>query len=213
MIEIAQGWVPEVERAGQIKAANNFRLPYWDYWKPRGRGLVTFPGVVNDDGKRTSFKYDFRIPDIFVATKVMVRRPEVAKLVPMDNPLVSFSFPKKESDQAWDTEWRPITSRHSEVKLPVTDMNNQLNMVRESNNTLFNNIVQDPAYQYYADFGKNAFKKPEKIPFGGGPKGPRGKGSLENLHNTYHISIGGIQGHMADTSVAAFDPVFWIHHW
>lgn len=201
MIELVQGWVPEVHRADQLKAANNFRLPYWDYWKPRG-GPVTFPGVRNK--KQTSHDYDFRMPDIFVAIKVMVRKPDVAELVPIDNPLAFFEFPEKEPAEVWPPPWKPITSRYPGVNKPVTAMDYHLNMMREGSSTQFNNMVQDPAYKYYADFGKNAF--------GGGD---RGRGSLENMHNNYHVHIGGGSsgGHMTETSVAAFDPVFWVHHW
>lgn len=168
MIEIVQEWLPEAERADQIKAANNFRLPYWDYWKPRG-GFVTFPGIVNNNGKATSYDYDFRIPDIFVAIKVMVRKPEASELVPIDNPLAFFNFPKEEPNEVWGNYWKPVTSRYSGVNKPVTAMNYELNMARETANTFFNSMVQDPAYQYYADFSKNAFKPGDKIPFGGGP--------------------------------------------
>lgn len=47
-------------------------------------------------------------------------------------------------------------------------------------------------------------------------------GSIENLHNQYHIYCGGFAdkgqyqgktGHMICVPVAAFDPVFWTHHW
>lgn len=40
--------------------------------------------------------------------------------------------------------------------------------------------------------------------------------SLEFIHNNIHSWIGGpdgmTAGHMADVPVAAFDPVFWLHH-
>lgn len=44
-------------------------------------------------------------------------------------------------------------------------------------------------------------------------------GSVEGLHNNYHVYVGGFggndsnTGHMSCVPVAAFDPVFWIHHW
>lgn len=37
-------------------------------------------------------------------------------------------------------------------------------------------------------------------------------GSLEDVHNEIHDKVGG-NGHMAALEVAAFDPVFWVHHW
>ncbi|KAL9113600.1 MAG: hypothetical protein Q9227_002338 [Pyrenula ochraceoflavens] len=205
MVELVQEWLPETERATQLNAARRFRLPYWDYWKPRG-GPVTFPGVRN--GGQTSFDYDFRIPDIFVAKKVMVRKPKGTKLDPIDNPLVSFKFPEKKSDAAWGNYWESVTSRYPGVNKPVTAMNYQLNMAREGSNTFFISMVKDPAYKYYADVGTNAINT-----FGGGSKGSSAdpKGSLESIHNNYHGRIGG-GGQMSDPSVAAFDPVFWIHH-
>lgn len=35
--------------------------------------------------------------------------------------------------------------------------------------------------------------------------------SIENVHNLVHNAVGG-HGHMTDTAVAAFDPIFWLHH-
>jgi len=52
-----------------------------------------------------------------------------------------------------------------------------------------------------------------------GVKDTRGWASVESLHNTIHDWIGGASkgmetnGHMAHIPVAAFDPIFWIHHW
>lgn len=35
--------------------------------------------------------------------------------------------------------------------------------------------------------------------------------SLEAIHDNIHVLVGGL-GHMSDPSVAAFDPIFWLHH-
>lgn len=43
--------------------------------------------------------------------------------------------------------------------------------------------------------------------------------SIENLHGLIHGVCGGATingtgfGHMAQVEVAAFDPIFWLHHW
>jgi tyrosinase len=37
------------------------------------------------------------------------------------------------------------------------------------------------------------------------------RNSVENLHNTIHLSVGG-NGHMAYIPMSSFDPIFWIHH-
>lgn len=220
MVELVKQWEPESERGAQLKAASGFRLPYWDYWKPRG-GSVTFPGIVTE-GRQTAFDYDFRIPDIFVAKSVMVRKPKGTKLEPIDNPLASFNFPERQTNDTWRTVvqdrngnniwvnlWKPVTARYPGENLPVTAMNYSLNMRRESSSTQYQNIVRDPAYRYYSATGTNAMGS-----FGGGSKNRNDNptGSLENIHNNYHGSIGS-NGQMGDPSVAAFDPVFWIHHW
>ena len=36
--------------------------------------------------------------------------------------------------------------------------------------------------------------------------------NLEFIHNYVHGCAGG-DGHMANVPVAAFDPLFWLHHW
>jgi hypothetical protein len=36
--------------------------------------------------------------------------------------------------------------------------------------------------------------------------------NLEYIHNYVHGCTGG-EGHMANVPVAAFDPLFWMHHW
>jgi len=38
-------------------------------------------------------------------------------------------------------------------------------------------------------------------------------GSIEGLHGNFHTIIGGTNGHMSHPSIAAFDPIFWFHHW
>jgi tyrosinase len=46
-----------------------------------------------------------------------------------------------------------------------------------------------------------------------GVGGPGSAGSLEDIHNNVHGMIGGNGGHMSYLDYAAFDPVFWLHHW
>lgn len=39
--------------------------------------------------------------------------------------------------------------------------------------------------------------------------------NIERIHNTIHSNVGGVDttsGHMAITSMSAFDPIFWLHH-
>ncbi|KAF8471757.1 hypothetical protein BDZ91DRAFT_760403 [Kalaharituber pfeilii] len=38
--------------------------------------------------------------------------------------------------------------------------------------------------------------------------------SIENIHNSVHVAVGGTNpvGHMSTVEAAAFDPIFWLHH-
>jgi tyrosinase len=41
---------------------------------------------------------------------------------------------------------------------------------------------------------------------------PPNYNNLESIHNTIHGLVGN-GGHMSYLDVAAFDPIFWLHHW
>ena len=80
-------------------------------------------------------------------------------------------------------------------------MNHKLNKVRDSGVIqILNMIANDERYNDYKKFSTSQVSEDE-------PK----TGSLEGLHNSYHNNIGG-SGHMSQVPVAAFDPVFWMHH-
>ncbi|KAH6664723.1 hypothetical protein B0J14DRAFT_706472 [Halenospora varia] len=190
-------------------AAQKFRLPYWDYYRARGDQGVTLPGVKFDNGT-TSFKYDFRIPNILTAEKVMVRTPAKDALEPFDNPLVFFNFPKAGSipEAQWKNMYldatsfpRDQTKRYPKAPNPVKELNTKLNREREANTGYILNMISDAVYADYATFATNR-------------TGQGASGSLEGLHGDYHGFIGGQRfgGHMSRVPVAAFDPVFWLHH-
>lgn len=95
------------------------------------------------------------------------------------------------------------------------DINQTLNMVREGSVEQALDLIAK--YNKYLDF---AAERPRLrldsngrivTDRRGNPivDGPRG--SLEDIHNTYHGVCGG-DGHMGRVPVAAFDPVFWLHH-
>lgn len=85
-----------------LKAAEEFRLPYWDYYRPRGYEAV-FPGVV-DERKSTSYPFDFGAPQIFMLEKVLLRLPPHGDAKFEYNPLRTFWFPPKAlSEDEWDS--------------------------------------------------------------------------------------------------------------
>lgn len=92
MTRIAEKFPDKVKQMYRDKVSK-FRLPYWDYFRPRAKRETKFPGITLPFGK-TSFPYDFSIPRIFTEPKVMIRTPEKNELVLHDNLLFSFRFPE-----------------------------------------------------------------------------------------------------------------------
>lgn len=96
-------------------------------------------------------------------------------------------------------------------------VNNTLNMVRQATVIQALDLMSTP-YDKYLDFAaesprwvldsnKQVMRDNRGNPLVNGPHG-----SLEDIHNGYHVYVGG-NGHMGRVPVAAFDPVFWLHHW
>ena len=204
MVDLAETF-PEADKQTYRDAAKKFRLPYWDYYRPRGK-TVTFPGVVNNG--TTSFKYDFSVPQIFTVDKIMLKTPAKNQLTLSDNPLQLFDFPQAGGISLSD--WRIIgsdsasfsrlqTQRYPAASDAVKSMNAAINKNREGGTNQIMNMISDPAYNQYGAFATDSASS--------GPSG-----SLEGIHGNYHVLIGGPAGHMSRVPVAAFDPMFWLHH-
>lgn len=81
-------------------AARAFRFPYWDYFRPRDVD-AKFPGITLE-GNRTRYSYDFRMPDVFNVTEVMIRMPPHDRMEVRRNPLYNFKFTDKLNlDRDW----------------------------------------------------------------------------------------------------------------
>jgi tyrosinase len=210
MLDMANQFGSQADRYRQ--AAQKFRLPYFDYYRPRSHTTTTFPGIT--DGQTTSFPYDFSLPQIFTLEKVMLMKPGATELSLEDNPLNYFTFPT--SGMIPTSEWdavvpqasgysRSRTTRYprsqSDLEGDPAAMNTAINQNRESGTGQILNMITDPAYNQW-----DAFSTDEA---GLTPT----SGSLEDIHGNYHVIIGNIPGHMSQVAVAAFDPVFWFHHW
>lgn len=116
----------------------------------------------------------------------------------------------------------------------VALMNDNLNKLQEDQVRMMLTLIEDGAYTKMSAFmsaGADAIPK-EFSSDQGIVQSP--KGSLEAVHNDFHVYYGGFAGtrmgkkfglpneffgkentwagHMTSVPVAAFDPVFWIHH-
>ncbi|KAK0663837.1 Tyrosinase [Lasiodiplodia hormozganensis] len=206
------------------EAAKRFRLPYWDYLHAREEKQTVFPGVFR--GRKTSFPYDFRLPLVLKADKLMVYRPGATEttLVPMDNPLKTFVFPQTGSvapeewavlEQQVEEEGggyhlsRRRTARHprpgqSGEQEDYDELDAALNKDREPEVQTLLDLIELQPYADYRNFATS-------VPAGGSDQEAPPSGSLESWHGAYHVLVGGA-GHMSRVPVAAFDPVFWFHH-
>jgi tyrosinase len=92
MVDIAQSYTKPEDKAMYLVAAQKFRLPYWDYFRPRDFNS-NFPGVVND-GTDTNFPYTFGVPQIFTVSDVMTRIAPSNEWKSIPNPFKSYIFPK-----------------------------------------------------------------------------------------------------------------------
>ncbi|EXJ66952.1 uncharacterized protein A1O5_10147 [Cladophialophora psammophila CBS 110553] len=195
--------VREFDRSFQSKylAAKAFRLPYWDCFRPRDVN-AKFPGIKLK-GNRTRHDYDFRMPDILNVKEVMVRLPPYDKLEIRNNPLYNFKFTDRQNlDQDWAraglrgraSMMLDILNPHSTRYPRLGDVASDL-VLREGDLT-----------QTRLSRGTSRI-----LPGEGGGR-PASYGSIEALHANYHTLVGGANGHMSSPSIAAFDPVFWLHH-
>ena len=203
----------------QLQAVKDFRLPFWDYLRPRG-GNTRFPGVKDDKYGTTGYGWDFSIPYILEVERIMVFQPfdkskpdrKEDELSEIDNPLFKFTFPKANGIET--SEWNLIrftASRSNTVRqdsrLTGKSDHRRLNTVlaqrRESEVEALLNLFFLPDYKDYAIFSNKAVdENGDATVFG----------SVESFHDDYHGNCGGV-GHMSRVPVAAFDPVFWLHHW
>ncbi|RBQ80962.1 hypothetical protein FVER14953_10660 [Fusarium verticillioides] len=212
--------IPDEQKKRYLDAARQFRLPYWDYYRPRAYTKTRFPGVINKDGTTTA-PFDWGAPQIFTLPEVMVRRLPDNELVPMANPFFQFEFSQDQLDKikADRDPRRRIkpqfenilkTIRHGGSDEKATErMNKKLNKVREDELRICLALMEDEVYRNYRTFSTNAVLKPGEKPTA---MLEEASGSIEDFHGGYHVTIGDPSGHMGSIATAAFDPIFWMHH-
>ena len=84
--------VSETDKKPYTTAAKQFRLPHWDYYRPRDYE-VTLPGRTAGNKPDTiTAPYDYRAPQIFTPPEIMVKTLPDNKLVNTANPFFQFEF-------------------------------------------------------------------------------------------------------------------------
>ncbi|KAK2038005.1 Di-copper centre-containing protein [Colletotrichum somersetense] len=195
---VAREFEESERRVDYVKAAKDFRMPYWDWARP---DLGVFPVQATSQAR------------------VQVKRPHGKQRdsILNPNPLASYKFGEVSKG---DRRINTFPRIGGTVRHPGQPNNNEL---MEQLTSFFTGTDPDQAsrgknltervmfiLQSYRDFGSashNRFNPPKE------PGQPNFTewGSIEDIHNAIHNYTGG-GGHMSDPGIAAFDPIFWLHH-
>jgi hypothetical protein len=94
MEEIAILYTDPTVKSDYLKELKHFRLPYFDYFRPRGPSFST-TALKDINAANLQFAYDFKLPEIFNRDKVFVwNHPDNARDY-IDNPLYAYKFGEK----------------------------------------------------------------------------------------------------------------------
>ncbi|KAG9042400.1 hypothetical protein FS837_010910 [Tulasnella sp. UAMH 9824] len=142
-------------------------------------------------------------PEVISMDHVTIITPN-GRLTPVSNPLLSYrfnpidpSFAKAVYARLPTTLRHPnltLASPHSNVTEMITDLRSDQDHIRQSIHHLLTRVKTWPAFSNHT-------------PGAGGSA----SNSIGAIHDGIHLNVGG-QGHMSDSAVAAFDPIFYLHH-
>ncbi|PQE14942.1 hypothetical protein CJF32_00002481 [Rutstroemia sp. NJR-2017a WRK4] len=164
------------------QAANNFRIPYWDW-----AAIPALPPVVSDN-------------------TVQIETPTGTQTVA--NPLLLYKFQQFPLNPTWfpngfnvgkadrDLSQDPVTLRCPDKAVQGTSQPSTVNQNLGAGGLM--NMV-------YSVFTKSKQYYNMATQISPGP-------SFESPHGSVHVAIGGQYGHMSQLSYSAFDPIFWLHH-
>ncbi|EPS96866.1 hypothetical protein FOMPIDRAFT_1018575 [Fomitopsis schrenkii] len=176
------------DKADWVKAAENFRVPYWDWALPIPAGQPAVPKEMR-------------------TTTVSITTPQGEKDV--QNPVHSFTFTSKypyttfdAPFNGWQTTLRYPTSAQPDAKSQM----DLFNSVYGQNNSqvrtqTFQMLTRLNTWNYFSNHTTK--------------QNPPVANSLETIHDNMHLLIGGneqVEGHMSEVPVAGFDAAFFLHH-
>ncbi len=181
-------------------AVRRWRLPYWDYYRPRG-GPVTWRAVgVND---MTNSDYDCGIPEVFTFPMLMIKTSLSGSPVPYPNPLQKFKFPAEKDGGLNSNDWatEPGYDKTQTLRYPNTMRERTLSeaydhllaRTKSASMPLDNNQAQDLALNKFREQALKhltvMFRDPSYVQmsaFGSNSKATGAHGSLEGtIHGTY----------------------------
>ncbi|KAJ3555445.1 hypothetical protein NM688_g2574 [Phlebia brevispora] len=200
---------PQDKQAALKPAVDHWRYPYWDW-------ALVKPGTT-----------ELVVPELLRLEKIDVQRPN-GVTQKIDNPMYRYQFPLNAQGQIEGfTGGPPYTETPFTVRHPAPwDESESIKTQKTwyeglSDNAAVQTSLNDVSglagrqlvagvYQLFAMFRSYA---PFSNVSWSGPGNPGDYSSIEALHNSVHVIIGGrTQGHMSIVNFAGFDPAFWMHH-
>ncbi|KAI4599576.1 hypothetical protein KJ359_002023 [Pestalotiopsis sp. 9143b] len=220
---------PNADRKKQwVEAADSWRLPYWD-WAARQDYIdeTGLPMVFTEEQvqiEKPSSRYDYEnVPNpLWIFVNPM--KGADGKPMPFGDPKMGENaFKLAKDSNPWDRSYG--ISRYGMVR---DDAGSWTGLEGVNNWELSNEALADP---YWYSIQGGSFREAVSRMFSPGylekwsdfatvKKDAEGLVkfmSLEYIHNNVHNDAGGFRpaegvGHMSDVPVAAFDPLFWMHH-
>lgn len=216
MAEIAERY-PEPARQRYLDAVKEFRLPYWDYFRPRREERTDSQDFRKGSG------YNFNVPLIFTTAEIVVRLPSNdEKLVKYSNPLSRFMCPSKEDGGFNETDKEFASNDENRVRVFRCTVRNPRHKDDDEGNSVGMNAIMNGAQmrQPYTMFIRDRIIGNQRYEsFATKDLTEDDSGNLESIHDQYHGNLAGgnfgagYNGWMGAVPTAAFDPVFWMHHW
>ncbi|KAI9050620.1 hypothetical protein LZ554_005779 [Drepanopeziza brunnea f. sp. 'monogermtubi'] len=188
---------PAATKAQYQAAAATFRIPYWD-WAAAPADGDYFPNAVGASPTATvitptSNGQQVQIANPLYSYKFHPLNPVAGDFVPLQGT----PYHRWPSTLRSPTSPRSVSATSDEQEV-FQAMASQFAGLQQNVNLILN----DPNYTAFDAFSNHELRD----------DGLNTSASLEDVHNSVHVAIGGNGGHMSMLDYSSFDPVFWLHH-
>ncbi|WZH45776.1 Tyrosinase [Fusarium acuminatum] len=197
-------------------------------------GLPAFPEEATDSDKAS----------VILPQSLLQEYPDLKRIadgfVEIHNPLYSYPFPS-DVDNEFKIEGLKTTTRYQSIGVTtqrtaseqkedllrsITPYTREINRELPVEGNLRERLMYLlKSYSVFDQVSHNQWdpKRKPRLDRQGRPSTTSGQGfgSIEDIHNTLHVLIGGQgrdnfnrvrTGHMSKVPISAFDPIFWLHH-
>ncbi|ETS87554.1 hypothetical protein PFICI_01382 [Pestalotiopsis fici W106-1] len=189
IVQTIAAWYPDEQRETFQRAADTFRIPYWDWAMKPSNGSSVFPSIL------------------WGSSKIEVDGPNGKQNI--SNPLFSYVFNPLNPgifEEYPFMYWNETKRRPNPLQSPNATSDNEWVSQAFSKNLP---TIQQRLYALFATSGNySEWSNEAWIP----DSSNSSFDSIESLHDTVHLTCGGNFGHMAIIAYSSFDPCFFLHH-